>query len=269
MVVQRPNHGYDFGAYRDGLRLLDRSGHTPETLILMNDSTWFPLHAEDRSLAELDRADAPFSGLSYKYEPPIRRGRSHMESHFLRFSATTLKSPAFREFWSAYIPSNSRVTTIERGEKGLTSAIEAAGLPAVSILSRERLLYALAGVPPARLEELLWSADITAVPDRERLADHLADFHDDVGWASDAVRLMEDLTDRFSTVLSAELVALTAVCLGLPFLKKSRESRFARARRMYLDLVADGRVPPADPQILEEIRRAAAQDAATDPTKPV
>ncbi len=42
-AVERPNFGYDFGGYRDGLFLLRRWGIRPDRLVILNDSIWFPL----------------------------------------------------------------------------------------------------------------------------------------------------------------------------------------------------------------------------------
>ena len=41
-ICIRPNFGYDFGAYRDGIRLLVEWKISPDRLIMMNDSIWFP-----------------------------------------------------------------------------------------------------------------------------------------------------------------------------------------------------------------------------------
>lgn len=38
-VIERPNFGYDFGAYRDSILYLRDQGVEPDHLLLMNDST--------------------------------------------------------------------------------------------------------------------------------------------------------------------------------------------------------------------------------------
>lgn len=43
VVMERPNAGYDFGGYRDGIRYLWKLMHDVSRLVLINDSTWFPL----------------------------------------------------------------------------------------------------------------------------------------------------------------------------------------------------------------------------------
>ena len=52
--VERPNFGYDFGGYRDGIRLLWHWSVSPESLIVLNDSVWFPLDRNETMLASMD-----------------------------------------------------------------------------------------------------------------------------------------------------------------------------------------------------------------------
>lgn len=259
-VVERPNHGYDFGAYRDGLRLIGEAGLAPAAVILMNDSTWFPLSSEDTSLATLDARDAPFSGLSWKHEPATRRGQPHMESHFLRFSLVALRDPAFLGFWTDYVPSASRVSTIERGEKGITLAMLGASFTPEAPLTRHALLNRLETATPRQLLAVLAEADLGAESDRRRVRDLVAVHEDRETWAAAARTLMAELTDSFSNILSGPFVAATARFLGLPFLKKSGEIRFSLARRRVLSLVVAGEHPPLPPEILSELRAVVVQE---------
>ena len=83
LLLERANFGYDFGAYQDGVRLLAKMGHKPDRLILMNDSTWFPLRANDTSIARMEASADAFTGHAFRNEPNIGRGRDHMEAHRL------------------------------------------------------------------------------------------------------------------------------------------------------------------------------------------
>ena len=42
-VMERPNYGYDFGGYRQGLLHVAAIGLKPERLVILNDSIWLPL----------------------------------------------------------------------------------------------------------------------------------------------------------------------------------------------------------------------------------
>ena len=102
LLLVRPNFGCDFGAYQDGIRLLDRIGCKLDTLIIMNDSTWFPLRANDTSIARMEASTDAFTGHILRNEPDIRRGQAHIDSHLLMFKKTTFESASFRDFWSSY-----------------------------------------------------------------------------------------------------------------------------------------------------------------------
>jgi Rhamnan synthesis protein F len=61
-VIQRPNYGYDFGGYRDGILHLLEAGITPRRLIVMNDSIWYPLSAADTLLDRIDASELDLAG---------------------------------------------------------------------------------------------------------------------------------------------------------------------------------------------------------------
>jgi len=54
-AVERPNFGYDFGGYRDGLTCLRQWGIAPAELLILNDSVWLPVSPQTDLL---ERSDA-------------------------------------------------------------------------------------------------------------------------------------------------------------------------------------------------------------------
>ncbi len=128
-LVERENIGHDFGAYRDGIRLLQYQGARLERLVLLNDSIWFPLLEGDDLLVTLETAPGAggFSGAAW-FERPRRRHQAHWQSYFLTFGPTALEHPGFARFWNAYPASSRRDSVLKRGEKGLSRAMAAAGL---------------------------------------------------------------------------------------------------------------------------------------------
>jgi lipopolysaccharide biosynthesis protein len=46
-LIERPNVGYDFGAYRDAILLLGPKLRDLERLVLVNDLLWFPVGEAD------------------------------------------------------------------------------------------------------------------------------------------------------------------------------------------------------------------------------
>ena len=70
LAVERPNFGYDFGGYRDGLTVLRQRGLDPETVVILNDSVWFPVRDGEDVLARLETDPAQFLGLQYFERAP-------------------------------------------------------------------------------------------------------------------------------------------------------------------------------------------------------
>jgi lipopolysaccharide biosynthesis protein len=118
-VIVRPNIDYDFGAYRDGWYWLQHRRQPLSRLIMMNDSTWFPLRADDSSLARMEQHGSDLTGHIYKCESAERYGQDHIEAHLLMFSTRLLTHPTLHNFWRGYKMSSSRSKTIYRGEKGI------------------------------------------------------------------------------------------------------------------------------------------------------
>lgn len=133
-VIERPNVGYDFGAYREGWRWLIRHHHGLDRLILMNDSTWFPLRMQDDSLRRMEALDADLTGHIFKTEKSEAKGRDHIESHLLMLGSRALGHPRIQTFWSHYPMTNSKALTIQRGEKGIAQTALAAGLKVEGLL---------------------------------------------------------------------------------------------------------------------------------------
>jgi hypothetical protein len=143
-LIERPNYGYDFGGYRDGLLFLSDRLHALDRLVLMNDSVWFPVASCPHWLpaaeaSELDvvgavancfndpagmRADAS-GALSWHYD--VGHPRFHYCSFALSFGPAVLHDPRFPGFWKRLKLSNDKYVTIQRGEVGLGQWIVQSG----------------------------------------------------------------------------------------------------------------------------------------------
>ena len=73
--VERPNFGYDFGGYRDGIRFLWHWSVSPEHLIILNDSVWFPLSENETMLTAMERSPAGFVGALRHVDPALLEHR--------------------------------------------------------------------------------------------------------------------------------------------------------------------------------------------------
>lgn len=120
-VIQRPNFGYDFGGYRDGVLHCLENDIRPKNLIIMNDSTWFPL-TDDCDLIEVAQDhSADIFGISY-FMHSKKPELSHLQSYFFRFNGKTVADPFFEEYWRDMPVSSNRYTVIRKCEMGLTNS---------------------------------------------------------------------------------------------------------------------------------------------------
>lgn len=125
-VLERPNVGYDFGGYRDGILHLLESGIRPNTLIVLNDSVWFPACKDSDPLADIAEIPADLVGLTF-YTHLRKPERNHIQSYFYRFGPRILADPFFEDYWRSVPISNARNTVIRRCEMRLTRAFEQRG----------------------------------------------------------------------------------------------------------------------------------------------
>lgn len=125
LVVERPNLGYDFGGYREGvLQVLDR-GIRPKALYIMNDSMWFPLSENSDVLKRSRAAPEDLWGLFLDVDAKRRANGNledgHLQSYFFRFSSEILCDPRFEGYWRGMSLINSRRVVIQKRELTLTN----------------------------------------------------------------------------------------------------------------------------------------------------
>ena len=124
-VMERPNYGYDYGGYRDGiLYALDRR-EEPGSILVMNDSIWFPLHP-DCDL--IDRMRQSADDL-YGYVMNARQDshRSHLQSYFFSFGKQLTATRDFRDYWKNLFVTSNKNLVIRRCEIPMTEYFRARG----------------------------------------------------------------------------------------------------------------------------------------------
>jgi rhamnosyltransferase len=142
--LPRPNAGYDFGAWKDGLATLDRGGF--DEVVCVNDSVYGPLFDLAPAFDHPRTAAADLWGMVLS-EQPTGRDRPrvpHVQSWFFAMRRPLLESAWFDTFWSAVEPAPTKREVVERFEIGLSrSAVEAgfqiAGLYDATTASRVAL----------------------------------------------------------------------------------------------------------------------------------
>ena len=264
-ILERPNFGYDFGGYRDGLRVLREEGIAPKVLVILNDSIWWPVMPDDRTLERMEATGADIVGMIHHRPRKRRDGRErrYLHSYFYRFGARALASPAFQAFWANYRLSSLKHNAIRRGELSLTQALVDAGLSAGALFSREDLMSALETEDDDYLAATLRFATFKT-PDLKSRADALVDTAPHDGWRGAVLTLLRDMFAESEFQIAAALPAFDL--LGLNYLKKSPSepatSQYFRMRDAFLGAVDQGLLPSPIPAVLLEIGERQAIGAA-------
>ncbi len=120
LVIERPNLGYDFGGFREGILTLFERGVRPRMLFLMNDSLWFPLRTDCDALARCRQAPEDVFGFLLNGVPRFGVSRDYVQSYFLRFSPRLLASEEFLAFWRDMPLIDNKHLVVRRLERGLS-----------------------------------------------------------------------------------------------------------------------------------------------------
>lgn len=182
-MIERPNYGYDFGGYRDGILLLQNHLPSLDKLAIVNDSTWFPVPGSDSWLERAEKLNVPFVGaasnygldrvnvadyLSIRWRYSAEHKNFHYCSYALLISQPLLGAPPFLGYWKRLWISDSKVRTVKRGEIGLTQWVIRHGYAHDVTLALKHLDTELAYLPDERIRLILKRL---IIPEDPRLLD--------------------------------------------------------------------------------------------------
>lgn len=267
-IFERPNFGYDFGGYRDGVLLLRQWRIAPRRLIIMNDSVWLPLQPGSTLIARLEAAAGDIVG-GFKH-PESRRKRfrtvrsGFLESYLYLVNRSAWEARAFQDYWQGYRASSNKLNAIYRGERGFSRRMAAAGLTVTGLFTPDGLLQALRDAPDRVLQDSLRYAAYTE-DDLASEGAALLQARPSAAWRAQVLDHVERTSRRrrFNASFPYPSVAL----LQMDFLKKSAGPKGAGQaslhylmRRKYLDAVQAGHLPPPHPEVLSEIEARLALD---------
>lgn len=245
-AVERPNFGYDFGGYRDGLRLLARWGVTPERVLILNDSVWFPLFPDETLIARLEASDADLSGTILR----DRDGTRFLEGYCLMVPGRTLTAAPFVAFWDGLRLSSNKHKVVRRGERGLSVALARAGLQVAPVFTRAEFEARLAARPDSFLRRMLEFSDHADTAPAARLRQVLA-MPDGPEWRAQAMAHVAQVLERghFNSAFPYGAVHL----VNYPLLKKGAQPVNRLWRESYARAVAAGVLPPPASEIAAEL----------------
>lgn len=168
LLIERPNLGYDFGGYREGVMTLEERGIRPRALYVMNDSIWFPLREDCDVITRARASDADMFGL---FSNAPRRGSAvtHLQSYFFRFGPRLLDSPHFQRYWKGVELIGDKYTVIRRYERRLTPHFTELGFTAAAVHTRQDLTDLLLALSDEELQQVIDYQCETDQKDAERL----------------------------------------------------------------------------------------------------
>jgi hypothetical protein len=253
-IVERPNLGYDFGGYRDGINQLHSWNVEPSKLLILNDSVWFPISDNCQLLQQMDAAEADVAGTVMRQKEKV----GFLESYLYLIDAQVLKNHAMQEFWKSFRMTANKFKVIRRGERGHSVALRDAGFNLQPMFSSEDFLARLRMQDHIFLEKTLrYGVAETAGLSRER--DELLDARKDEAWRAavfDHVgRVLQNA--QFYSAFPYAAVQL----LNYPILKRSGDMVSILWRKAYLAAVAAGDLEAPTPTVFAELQALVAREA--------
>ncbi len=257
-IVERPNVGYDFGGYRDGIRLLWRWLLVPDSLLILNDSIWFPMIRDADLIPRLEASKADLSGTI------LRDGGkgAFLESYCYHIPASTFRHPAFRAYWRDLKLTANKYKVIRRGERAHSVALTQAGLTVAPVYSNRAFREALDGQGDDFLRTMLRHAAFTEA-NMAADCDAVLRAPDGPGWRALALAHVDRTLARSNFYRHYPVGAVRL--LSYPILKKSKDEVARHWRSAYLGAVEEGALPAPPGPILSELR--ALSLPVTRPTK--
>ena len=137
-LIERENYGYDFGGWRDGIIFLKEQLKSIENLILINDSTWFPINKGNDFVDFIAESNLDFIGATSHYglerfhlprdkenlkseiKFSHKKANFYYSSYVLSFSNRILNDDKFLKFWKRMRLSNKYNVIVRNGEIGIS-----------------------------------------------------------------------------------------------------------------------------------------------------
>lgn len=243
----RPNYGYDAGAYRDAVKLLERHGESFEEILMMNDSIMFPLGGDTSVLEHLRNLPDGFGGLILKTKAKGEKAKrplwdNFVEAYFYRCSGPLLQpNGLFWKVWRSLWLTPGRVDLKE----GLVSyIISFRRHPLVTVASRRAFMHKIEGASCAFLHNTLRYGAYNDEHLARQGAHLIQDWNggNDEAWKSRAIAHIEE-TVSFNQFHHSFIYA-SQCFFGLSFIKKSKGDTQSSTIKAYLAAVDAGNLPP-------------------------
>ena len=245
-AVERPNFGYDFGGYRDGLICLKKWDVAPEELLILNDSIWFPVLPDADLWDRLAQETSDIAGTILRE----RGAERFLESYLFRIRRPALEHPAFAAYWADLQLTSNKYHVIRRGERGFSAAMRAGGIGVAGVYDDKALPERVAKQDDDFLRQTLRFAAYIDTGLAEQSAQLLADGGQD--WRAAVLAHIHKVMEKRQGYSSFPYANM---CLtGYPILKKSGEPVSKAWRLAYLNALNANAITAPSQEILQEIK---------------
>lgn len=234
-LLKRPNLGYDFGAYADGIAYLRKLGVEPEALLVMNDTLWWPALPVAHTLDALMATEADYAGLcNFPFRPGRKRhtaltGRCYASSFCFLLSTRVWRSDGFARFWADLPLLGHKPLVVERGEVGFCRAMERAGFIPKVLIAHDDLVGRIDTMSDAEANTFLSRLPVLGGKVRPRVDELVARIDADEAPPGAARDLLRDI---MPTLNPWDSLAINGLVDGrIDFIKKANLKSPANAAR--------------------------------------
>lgn len=180
-VIQRENRGYDFAAWRDGIKSegWDKI-RTFNSVTFMNDTCFGPLYDMNEIFNTMENDGADFWGMTdHTFTEFGMPGTDeciprHIQSYFMVFTQKVVKSKEFFQFWNNIEDFKDVFNVIQKYETRITGVLEAAGFRSSTLINTDQyskdnridtpnysemqpLIMIKEGIPFIKVKSFLWT----------------------------------------------------------------------------------------------------------------
>ncbi len=263
-ICERPNYGYDAGAYRDGVWMLRQNNLKPDHLILLNDSVWFPLTPDNDSIERLEKQVGMFGGLVRKTNNKLDMKRQKETSGFIEayFYHVNLTKDPSRELWARFWD-QLKLTTGRKHlkEDRVSIFLSRAGVENTALGSRYSFLREMERLPTSEIRKVLHYAAYSN-PTRSEEGAALCKEGDCGVWREKALLHIRETVARYP--FYASFIYGSEKIFGLGFLKRKNSPLHHKAHKKYLKAVRAGDLPAPTDIVLSELEEICGEHRETE-----
>jgi hypothetical protein len=251
-ILTRKNIGYDFGGYQCGVLFLTNLQHSYDHLHIINDSVLIPV-VQNKTIF-LDIECAAESGFGGAVVLPLQKKYSKMGqklvsdllvlSYWLYFSGSLARSESFKNYWTRYIATSSKVLTVRYGERGLSRYMAANAYTANAPYTANKVSAIIQNIQSDMLLKILNHASFTDGVFIEKCSHLVSEYEPTSEWSTAARKFIDEVSAKRNFLHS--FCFLTYELMDVPFIKKTQLKLPLLMRKKYIFAVENGYIknPP-------------------------